>query len=171
MITTNINVPGGSEVLLASEGNFKVIMKQNGNEVKNIPFVSSEKGCLFRLREDTEVIAIGKNEVVSVVTDISNALEVLDIVPIEADVEMSGGMTLQDKMKALIHDYAQNYFGDNQMDKLEDVLNVDLDDDGIIGTSEVQDVVPEIPEPPAPTPPPAPEEPVQPPAEEPPASG
>ena len=164
---TIITVPANSGFLLASDDNFKFkILDEKGVEKKSVPHVDAEKGTLMRTRDAIQIVCHGKSSVVSVVTDISNALENLDVVPIEADMDESRGMTLQDKMKALIHDYAQNYFGDNQMDKLEDVLNVDLDDDGIIGTSEVPEMEPEIPQPPKEEP--VPENPPPQPAESPP---
>jgi uncharacterized protein YbcC (UPF0753/DUF2309 family) len=143
MKTTKINIPGASEVLLACDDNFKyTVNSATGEELKKVPYVEADKGTLLRVRDQCEIVAHAKSPVTAVVTDISNALEKLDVVPIEAAIENIQGMSLQDKMKSLIHDYAKNYFGDNQMDSLEDVLDVDLDEDGIIGTSVVEDMPP-----------------------------
>ena len=151
MKTTKISIPANSEVLLNSDENFKFTIEDDkGVELKRVPYVDAEKGTLLRVRQPSNIIAHSKTEVIAVVTDISKALENLDVIPIEAPVDEQHGLSLQDKMKALIHDYAKNYFGDNQMDSLEDVLDVDFNDDGIIGTSEVSDMTPEIPTPPQP---------------------
>lgn len=168
MKTAKFTIPANSEVLLSCDENFKFsIIGEKGQVIKKVPYVDAEKGAFLRVRDACSIETHSKGDVVSVVTDVSKALENLDVVPLESAVDMVPGMSLQDKMKSLIHDYAKNYFGDNQMDTLEEVLDVDFDGDGIIGTSEVPEMDPEFPE--LPTPPPEPPPPAPPPVVEPPA--